>query len=90
MKAKNEPTQDTIKAGSACSAVVRLRTEAGSEVRLVGKRATVDFDWFEEDHACIDCEVDFDASRDTGWTALIWGCCDCTGGMAPLSETSDA
>ena len=63
---------------------IRLHTKAGSEVRLVGKRATVVFDWFEEDHACIDCEVDFDASRDTGWTALIWGCCECGYGRAQL------
>ena len=69
---------------------IRLHTKAGSEVRLVGKRAIVDFDWFEENNACIECEVDIDASRDAGWAMLIWGCCECAGGTAPLSTTSES
>ena len=67
---------------------VRLTTPNGSTVEISGKHKgiyEIDFDWFEEDHACIDCEVDIDASRDTGWTRLIWGCCECTGGQAPLA-----
>jgi hypothetical protein len=43
----------------------------------------VDFDWFEED-ACCDCEPDIDSSRATNWTTLIWSCCECAGGQAPL------
>ena len=68
---------------------VRLTTPRGSTVEISGKHKgifKIDFDWFEEDHACIDCEVDIDASRDTGWTTLVWGCCECTGGTAPLVD----
>jgi len=84
--------QNAPEAGSESSAVVRLRTPLGSTVILSGKhrgRVDVEFDWLEEDPACIDCEVDIDASRDTNWTTLIWGCCECTGGQAPL-EPVDA
>jgi hypothetical protein len=66
--------------------VVRLRTPNGSTVTISGKHMgiySIDFDWFEED-ACCDCEPDIDSSRATNWTTLIWGCCECSGGQAPL------
>jgi hypothetical protein len=76
--------------GGPVESVVRLtkRTSNGSEVRFDlrhGGRVSVDFNWFEE-NGCIDCEVDLDASRASGWTMLVWGCCECTGGMAPLED----
>lgn len=51
-----------------------LKTEAGSTVILDGETARIEFDWFEEDNACIDCEVDVDLSRATGWKYLMWRC----------------
>ena len=51
-----------------------LKTAAGSTVTLAMESARVDFDWFEEDNACIDCEVDVDLSRATGWKHLMWRC----------------
>ena len=61
------------------------RTEAYSQVTVrKGHGVTVDFDWFEEDHACIDCEIDMDATRDHSFQDLIWRCEVCGGGSAPL------
>lgn len=51
-----------------------LKTEAGSTVVLDGDAVRVTFDWFEEPNACIDCEVDVDLSRATGWKHLMWRC----------------
>lgn len=51
-----------------------LKTKAGSTVILDGERVSISFDWFEEDHACIDCEVDADLTRATGWRQLMWRC----------------
>lgn len=66
-------------------AVRHYRTEAYSQVTVrKGHGMTVDFDWFEEDHACIDCEVDPDATRDHNFHDLIWRCEVCGGGSAPL------
>ena len=65
---------------------VGLTTPNGSTVEISGKHKgifKIDFDWCEED-ACCDCQVDIDASRETGWTRLIWGCSECRGGQAPL------
>lgn len=65
-----------------------MRTDAGSRVRLSGKHGgivDIDFDWFEEDHACIDCQPDIDASRDTNWWKLVWTCESCGGGSADLT-----
>ena len=51
-----------------------LKTEAGSTVTFDNLRVRVDFDWFEEPNACIDCEVDVDLSQATGWKHLMWRC----------------
>ena len=66
-------------------AVRHYRTEAYSQVTVrKGHGMTVDFNWFEEDHACIDCDVDPDATRDHNFHDLIWRCGVCGGGSAPL------
>lgn len=80
--------EDLHAGGAQHERPVRLTTHNGSTVEISGKHKgifKIGFDWCEEDRACIDCEVDIDASRDTGWTQLIWGCCECTGGQAPLA-----
>lgn len=51
-----------------------LKTKAGSTVTFDNLRVRVDFNWFDEDYACIDCEVDVDLSRATGWKELLWRC----------------
>lgn len=65
-----------------------MRTDAGSTVKLSGAHGgivDIDFDWFEEDHACIDCLVDIDATRDTNFYLLVWDCETCGGGAAELT-----
>lgn len=58
------------------------RTKAGSTVKLSrnGGVADAEFDWLEEDNACIDCTVDPYPSD--GF--LTWGCEYCGGGSAEL------
>lgn len=55
---------------------VRLTSKNGTKVTLSGNRFSVDFDWFEEG-CCIDCEIDFDASRRSFWTELWTDCPNC-------------
>lgn len=65
-----------------------LKTPAGSMVNIRGAHQgdiQIDFDWFEE-NACIDCQVDLDASRETNWKRLVWTCEQCSGGSADLRE----
>lgn len=60
-------------------------TNLGSEVRVKDTGAIqIHLDWFEEDHACIDCEPDIDATSATGFTELIWRCEECGGGSNHL------
>lgn len=62
------------------------RTEANSIVKVRNGRCVwVDFDWFEEENACCDCESDPDATRDSGFQRLYWTCAFCEGGSAALS-----
>ena len=61
------------------------RTSAGSIVTLSGAHggiAEVEFDWFEESDACIDCVVN--PYPDDGY--LTWDCEECGGGHARLEE----
>jgi hypothetical protein len=51
-----------------------LKTKAGSIVTIRDSGVHVEFDWLEEDYACIDCVVDVDLSRATGWKELMWRC----------------
>lgn len=58
------------------------RTAAGSKVTLAGEHGgiiTIDFDWFEEDNSCIDCEP-----GDINDGCLVWFCDRCGGGRAKL------
>lgn len=70
-------------------AVGRYVTEHGSRVHVRTPNAgswTVDFDKFEEPHACLDCRVvDVDPNEE----ALIWECDHCDGGMAKLTKVND-
>ena len=69
-----------------------LRTHAGSTVWLIGQRGAsvaIELDWFEEEHACFDCEVDIDATMANGFTRLVWRCEVCGGGEAALRNVSE-
>ncbi|MCR4297553.1 MAG: hypothetical protein NUV75_02185 [Gallionella sp.] len=59
------------------------RTAAGSEMWISGTHAgksVVEFDWIEEDNACLDCVPE--AYDSDGW--LVWHCDYCGGGRAEL------
>ena len=51
-----------------------------------GGVSEVEFDWLEEDAACIDCEVN--AYDEDGY--LVWRCHRCSGGSAKLFATGQA
>ena len=63
------------------------RTKAGSFVEISGKHggiSAVEFDWFEEPNACIDCTVDPYPDRDCDRWILTWECEECGGGCAEI------
>jgi hypothetical protein len=67
-----------------------FKTEHGSELH-VNDRITVvslDFDWFEEPNACIECSPEPYPDKDDGEYWLTWHCEDCGGGRAKLTEIS--
>jgi len=60
------------------------RTAHGSTLKISGKHggiAEVEFDWFEEPDACIECEVDEYPDDDEN---MVWHCDYCGGGSAKL------
>lgn len=59
-----------------------------SNVVVTANRSRIDFDWVEEG-GCIDCEVDVDATRSSGFNRLVWICSECGGGSAPLAISQD-
>lgn len=64
----------------------KYNTLAGSFVYISGKLAeieTVDFDWFEEPEACVDCRDPHVVDK-----MLSWFCDECGGGCASLYPTS--
>jgi hypothetical protein len=60
------------------------RTEAGSSVTVKNGRSAVEFDWFEEGNACIECTVDIPPDWDLDHYILVWSCEECGGGHADL------
>lgn len=65
-------------------------TEAGSTVEISGEhggKATVSFDWFEEENACCDCEVNVYPEEDSGEWWLTWSCEICGDGRAKLYKS---
>ncbi|MFQ5788280.1 MAG: hypothetical protein ACE5H1_09905 [Thermodesulfobacteriota bacterium] len=68
----------------------KYQTEHGSIVEISGKYsgiARVDFDWFEEPDACVDCEVEpYPEEFDTNQWHLYWTCDVCGGGNAKLTK----
>ncbi len=61
-------------------------TEKGSFINVGPNRANGELEWLDEDNCCVDCAVDLDATKETGYTHLIWNCDYCGGGSAPLKE----
>jgi hypothetical protein len=70
----------------------KYATAAGSTIELSGKfsgATCVDFDWFEEPEACIDCEVNpYPEDFGDGEWRLVWRCDYCGGGSARLFQFS--
>jgi hypothetical protein len=70
-----------------------FKTAHGSIVKLSGKhrgKSVVDFDWFEEPEACIECCVAPYPEDIDGKLFLTWCCEECDGGQAeliPINET---
>lgn len=64
-------------------------TKAGSTVVISGGKAFVEFDWFEERHACIECRVDPYPMWDVHQFVLYWECDHCGGGYAGLSHPKE-
>ena len=63
--------------------VGRYKTAAGSIVTISGKHGgvvEVDFNWLEENNACIECFPDTSVQDDR----LTWYCDECDGGSAEL------
>ena len=63
-------------------------TDAGSLVTVAGLhggRASVEFDWFEE-NACVDCRPDRYPERDGDELYLVWSCDECGGGRSVLRK----
>ena len=64
------------------------RTAAGSEMWVSGAhggRSRVEFDWYEENNACIECVPSaYDSEGD-----LVWTCDECGGGRAKLMPVED-
>lgn len=55
------------------------RTAAGSAVEITGNRTNITLDWFEEDHACLEC-----VPQGVADGFLVWSCDRCGGGRAKL------
>lgn len=73
-------------------------TRDGSTVKLSGTHggiSVVDFDWFEEPNACIDCHPDpypeHWGSDEQGKQEhrLVWSCGECGGGSATLTAVDE-
>ncbi len=67
-------------------------TKGGSSVTISGKHggvAEAEFDWFEEPHACIECDCDPYPQHDIPRWILMWSCEDCGGGLAELFSDED-
>lgn len=66
----------------------KYRTQAGSTVEISGEHSgisRVEFDWFEEDNACSECEVQlYPEFLRNGVYVLTWTCSLCGGGSAVL------
>lgn len=63
--------------------MIEYTTAAGSKVTvglIVG--AAIEFDWFEEPDACIECQAEFNPDK----MQLFWLCHFCGGGRADLVE----
>lgn len=63
------------------------KTGKGSDVYLSGKhggKSIVEFDWFEEDNACIECCPRSYPEEDEGGLYLQWSCEYCGGGRSKL------
>jgi ribosomal protein L37AE/L43A len=58
----------------------RYKTLKGSRMYIHGGKSEVNFDWFEEENACIDCNPE--AYDEEGY--LVWNCEICGGGKAKL------
>ena len=59
----------------------KYRTKAGSTVEVSGAhsgRFNIEFDWFEEPGACIDCRPSVEEGR------LVWNCEEHESGSAEL------
>lgn len=66
----------------------KYRTKAGSTMVISGKHggvSEVDFDWFEEEGACLDCKPQ--AYDDDGF--LVWFCSEHESGRAQLFKVGD-
>ena len=63
----------------------KYKTKNGSIMTISGQYggiSRVDFNWFDEDNACCDCQPE--AYDDEGY--LVWYCGICGGGKAKLVE----
>ena len=70
----------------------KYRTLAGSTVTISGNHAgvaTVEFDWLDEDQACIDCHPEpYPEYWGHAEWRLVWHCAVCGGGSAKLDEVA--
>jgi len=85
---RNRCRQIAVEKGGMMLPNGHYRTAAGSEMWISGEHSgisAVEFDWIEEEHACINCQAL--VYEQEGY--LVWRCEYCGGGRAALTKVEE-